>query len=60
MLESLVAESVKGGAEILTVGERLDGHGFFYPPTILKNDGRDIHNIKNYGHNKTLGILGQS
>ena len=49
MLESLVAKSVKGGAEILTVGERLEGHA-----------GVDIHNIKNYEHNKTLGILGKS
>ena len=33
-LESLVAKSVKGGAEILTVGERLEGHGFLlaHPP----------------------------
>jgi acyl-CoA reductase-like NAD-dependent aldehyde dehydrogenase len=36
-MESLVAESVKDGAEILTGGERLQGKGFFYPPTVLKN-----------------------
>jgi acyl-CoA reductase-like NAD-dependent aldehyde dehydrogenase len=36
-MESLVAESVKEGAEILTGGERTNDKGFFYPPTVLKN-----------------------
>jgi acyl-CoA reductase-like NAD-dependent aldehyde dehydrogenase len=36
-MESLVAESVKDGAELLTGGERLNSKGFFYPPTVLKN-----------------------
>jgi acyl-CoA reductase-like NAD-dependent aldehyde dehydrogenase len=36
-MESLVAESVKHGAELLTGGERLNSKGFFYPPTVLKN-----------------------
>jgi acyl-CoA reductase-like NAD-dependent aldehyde dehydrogenase len=36
-MESLVAESVKEGAELLTGGERTDSKGFFYPPTVLKN-----------------------
>ena len=37
-MESIVAESVKEGAEILTGGERISNDkGFFYPPTILKN-----------------------
>jgi succinate-semialdehyde dehydrogenase/glutarate-semialdehyde dehydrogenase/succinyl-CoA reductase len=42
-MESLVAESVKDGAEILTGGERLEAHGFFYPPTILKNVSSNMH-----------------
>jgi acyl-CoA reductase-like NAD-dependent aldehyde dehydrogenase len=36
-MESLVAESVRAGAELLTGGERLNSKGFFYPPTVLKN-----------------------
>jgi acyl-CoA reductase-like NAD-dependent aldehyde dehydrogenase len=36
-MESLVAQSVKEGAELLTGGERTESKGFFYPPTVLKN-----------------------
>ncbi len=36
-MESLVAESVKEGAELLTGGERMNSKGFFYLPTVLKN-----------------------
>jgi len=36
-MESLVAESLKEGAELLAGGEVTTGKGFFYPPTILKN-----------------------
>ncbi|HEX9318144.1 MAG TPA: aldehyde dehydrogenase family protein, partial [Nitrososphaeraceae archaeon] len=36
-LDSLVNESVKQGAELVTGGERLKSRGFFYRPTIIKN-----------------------
>ena len=36
-MESLVTQSVKEGAELLTGGQRTDSKGFFYPPTVLKN-----------------------
>ena len=36
-IESIVAQSVEEGAELLTGGERMDSKGFFYPPTVLKN-----------------------
>ena len=36
-MESLVAQSVEEGAELLTGGERTRSKGFFYPPTVLKN-----------------------
>ena len=36
-MESLVAESVKEGAELLTGGDRMNSKGFFYLPTVLKN-----------------------
>ncbi|MGB5089462.1 MAG: NAD-dependent succinate-semialdehyde dehydrogenase [Nitrososphaeraceae archaeon] len=36
-IESLVAKSVRQGAEVMTGGERTNNKGFFYRPTILKN-----------------------
>lgn len=36
-IESLVAKSVRQGAEVVTGGERTNSRGFFYRPTILKN-----------------------
>jgi succinate-semialdehyde dehydrogenase/glutarate-semialdehyde dehydrogenase/succinyl-CoA reductase len=36
-MESLVAQSIEEGAELLTGGERVNIKGFFYPPTVLKN-----------------------
>ena len=36
-IESLVAKSVKQGAEVVTGGERTNRKGFFYRPTIMKN-----------------------
>ncbi|MEM9104468.1 MAG: aldehyde dehydrogenase [Pseudomonadota bacterium] len=34
-VQNLVAESAAAGAAILCGGSALDGHGYFYPPTIL-------------------------
>ena len=36
-MESLVEESVKEGAEIVTGGKRVHNNGFFCSPTVLKN-----------------------
>jgi acyl-CoA reductase-like NAD-dependent aldehyde dehydrogenase len=36
-MESLVAESVKEGAELVAGGERTNTKGFFYLPAIMKN-----------------------
>jgi succinate-semialdehyde dehydrogenase/glutarate-semialdehyde dehydrogenase/succinyl-CoA reductase len=36
-IDSLVKESVKEGAEVLTGGEQLGKKGYFYRPTVLKN-----------------------
>jgi len=36
-MESLVAESVKEGAEVVAGGERTNSKGYFYLPTIMKN-----------------------
>lgn len=36
-LESQVVASVAKGARVLTGGHRLEGHGYFYAPTILEN-----------------------
>src|SRR6476620_688334 len=36
-IESIVNESIKEGAELLTGGERSGNSGYFYHPTIIKN-----------------------
>ena len=36
-IESLVAKSIRQGADVVTGGERTNSRGFFYRPTILKN-----------------------
>lgn len=36
-MESLVAESVNEGAEVIAGGERTNSKGYFYMPTIMKN-----------------------
>ena len=36
-MESLVAQTVKGGTEVLTGGKRTDSEGCFYAPTVMKN-----------------------
>ena len=34
-VQELVDETIGAGARALTGGRRLDGHGYFYPPTVL-------------------------
>jgi succinate-semialdehyde dehydrogenase / glutarate-semialdehyde dehydrogenase len=34
-VESMIADAVADGARLLTGGERIDGNGFFYQPTVL-------------------------
>ncbi len=36
-LNSQVKDSIKEGAEIITGGEQMDGKGYFYKPTVIKN-----------------------
>jgi acyl-CoA reductase-like NAD-dependent aldehyde dehydrogenase len=36
-IESIVKESVRNGAEIITGGDRIENRGYFYAPTIIKN-----------------------
>jgi succinate-semialdehyde dehydrogenase/glutarate-semialdehyde dehydrogenase/succinyl-CoA reductase len=36
-IENIVTDSINEGAELLTGGERKDGKGYFYKPTIMKN-----------------------
>jgi acyl-CoA reductase-like NAD-dependent aldehyde dehydrogenase len=36
-IESIVKESVRNGAEIITGGDRMENRGYFYAPTIIKN-----------------------
>lgn len=36
-VQSLVDDAVSHGAEVLTGGRALEGPGYFYPPTVLRN-----------------------
>jgi succinate-semialdehyde dehydrogenase/glutarate-semialdehyde dehydrogenase len=47
----LVADAVSRGASVLTGGERPDGDGFFYPPTVLTGVTADAR----MGHDEIFG-----
>jgi succinate-semialdehyde dehydrogenase/glutarate-semialdehyde dehydrogenase len=55
-LEELVDDAVRGGAEVLCGGERPDGPGWYYPPTILAGITREmrIHREEAFGPVATL------
>jgi succinate-semialdehyde dehydrogenase/glutarate-semialdehyde dehydrogenase len=45
-VEELVQDAVDKGARVLTGGERIDGPGHFYAPTVLANVPRDARLLK--------------
>ncbi|MEV6511224.1 NADP-dependent succinic semialdehyde dehydrogenase [Streptomyces sp. NPDC051642] len=55
-LEELVDDAVEGGATVLCGGERPDGPGWFYPPTVLTDITREmrIHREETFGPVATL------
>ncbi|GGX00124.1 NADP-dependent succinic semialdehyde dehydrogenase [Streptomyces lomondensis] len=55
-LEELVDDAVRGGAEVLCGGERPDGPGWYYLPTILAGISREmrIHREEAFGPVATL------
>ncbi|MFH8658830.1 NADP-dependent succinic semialdehyde dehydrogenase [Streptomyces afghaniensis] len=55
-LEELVDDAVRGGAGVLCGGERPDGPGWYYPPTILAGITREmrIHREEAFGPVATL------
>ncbi|MFJ9566630.1 NADP-dependent succinic semialdehyde dehydrogenase [Streptomyces fuscichromogenes] len=55
-LEELVEDARRSGAEVLCGGERPDGPGWFYPPTVLAGIHRDmrIHREEAFGPVATL------
>jgi succinate-semialdehyde dehydrogenase / glutarate-semialdehyde dehydrogenase len=36
-IETLVADALAKGAEVKLGGKKMDGHGFFYPPSVIAN-----------------------
>jgi len=40
-MDSFVQDAFTRGAQVLTGGKRLDGPGYFYPPTVVANPGDD-------------------
>jgi succinate-semialdehyde dehydrogenase/glutarate-semialdehyde dehydrogenase len=55
-LEELVDDARRGGAEVLCGGERPDGPGWYYPPTVLTGITREmrIHREEAFGPVATL------
>jgi succinate-semialdehyde dehydrogenase/glutarate-semialdehyde dehydrogenase len=55
-LEELVDDAVESGATVLCGGERSDGAGWFYPPTVLTDITREmrIHREETFGPVATL------
>ncbi|MFJ8192722.1 NADP-dependent succinic semialdehyde dehydrogenase [Streptomyces sp. NPDC096094] len=55
-LVELVDDAVRGGAHVLCGGERPDGPGWYYPPTVLAGVTRDmrIHREEAFGPVATL------
>ncbi|MFH9602717.1 NADP-dependent succinic semialdehyde dehydrogenase [Streptomyces vinaceusdrappus] len=55
-LVELVDDAVRGGAEVLCGGERPDGPGWYYPPTVLADVTREmrIHREEAFGPVATL------
>ncbi|WP_046729959.1 NADP-dependent succinic semialdehyde dehydrogenase [Streptomyces humi] len=55
-LEELVEDARRSGAEVLCGGQRPDGPGWFYPPTVLAGIHRDmrVHREEAFGPVATL------
>jgi succinate-semialdehyde dehydrogenase/glutarate-semialdehyde dehydrogenase len=55
-LEELVGDAVESGATVLCGGERPDGPGWYYPPTVLSDISREmrIHREEAFGPVATL------
>ncbi|MGW7207472.1 NADP-dependent succinic semialdehyde dehydrogenase [Streptomyces sp. NPDC054837] len=55
-LEELVGDARRGGASVLCGGERPDGDGWYYPPTVLADITREmrIHREEAFGPVATL------
>ncbi|WP_265523276.1 NAD-dependent succinate-semialdehyde dehydrogenase [Oerskovia flava] len=45
-VEELVSAAVDDGAQVLTGGDRPDGRGHFYPPTVLSGVGHDARVVR--------------
>jgi succinate-semialdehyde dehydrogenase/glutarate-semialdehyde dehydrogenase len=45
-VEDLVEDAVERGAHAVVGGKRLDGHGYFYPPTVLSDVPDDARLLK--------------
>ncbi|MHA7273740.1 NAD-dependent succinate-semialdehyde dehydrogenase [Arthrobacter sp. TMT4-20] len=45
-IEAFVADAVSRGAEVVVGGQRLDGPGYFYQPTLLRNVPRDAKAVR--------------
>jgi succinate-semialdehyde dehydrogenase/glutarate-semialdehyde dehydrogenase len=56
-VSSVVEDAVKKGAKVLTGGKRLEGKGFFYPPTVLGNCTQEMKVIAEETFGPVLGFV---
>ena len=56
-IEETVAASVRAGARLVTGGRRIDGHGFYYPPTILDCPDPSIPSVERELFGPVLSVL---
>jgi acyl-CoA reductase-like NAD-dependent aldehyde dehydrogenase len=57
LIEAHVADAVQRGARVLTGGNRVDGPGLYYPPTVLVDVTHDMRCIREETFGPTLPVI---
>jgi betaine-aldehyde dehydrogenase len=57
IVESHVAEARERGAKVLTGGERLDGEGDWYPPTVLAEVDHSMRVMREESFGPVVGVM---
>jgi acyl-CoA reductase-like NAD-dependent aldehyde dehydrogenase/GMP synthase-like glutamine amidotransferase len=57
VLENQVADAVSKGATVLTGGNKLNGTGYFFEPTILVNVSHNMNIMKDESFGPVIGIM---
>ncbi|HVG13607.1 MAG TPA: aldehyde dehydrogenase family protein, partial [Chitinophagaceae bacterium] len=57
MLTQQVADASKQGATIITGGNKIDGKGFYFEPTVLTNVNHDMSVMKDESFGPIIGVM---